>query len=249
MTWGNCSAMIFAAGLGTRMRPLTENMPKPLVEIAGKSFLARAIEQLQKSGVTQDKMVVNAFHFKEQIEEFLEDYPGIKCSVETERLETGGGAKHALDLLQSPYFFTVNGDSVWLSDDLLAPLKNAWDPESMDALLMLIKREELHGFDGPGDFFMESDGRIKRRGDEPYAMFTYVGCQIIKSSVFEDTPEVFSLNLVWDRLIARKRLFGVIFAGECFHVSSVRDLEEFEAEIAIREKTSTVKGKAIGRSL
>lgn len=248
MNWEICPSMIFAAGLGTRMKLLTEKMPKPLVKIAGRSFLERAIDHLLRSGVHQNRIVVNAFHFREQIEEFITNYPGIQCSTEDDRLETGGGAKKALPLLNHPYFFTVNGDAVWVTDDLLEPLKQAWNPDIMDALLLLTRCELMQGYEGDGDFFMDDSGRLTRRGeDDARAPFVYVGCQIIKADSLTNTPEVFSMNLVWDRMIAKGRLFGAMLDGRVFHISSLEDIQLMEPEIVRIEQSTSGERMAVGR--
>lgn len=217
-------AMVLAAGIGQRMRPITDSLPKPLVRIGGKAMLDHALDRLAESGVTE--AVVNVHHLAEQIEAHLagRTHPRIVISDERdELLETGGGVKKALPLLGTEPFFHVNSDSLWSETGIsnIAAMAEAWAPADMDMLMLLARREDSVGFDGAGDFFQDADGRLTRRGQAPTAPVVYAGVIIMKPEIFADTPEgSFSLNLLFDRLIARKRLFGHVLQGQWLHVGT-----------------------------
>ncbi|KFC70726.1 Nucleotidyl transferase [Bosea sp. LC85] len=217
-------AMVLAAGIGQRMRPITDSLPKPLVRIGGKAMLDHALDRLAEAGVTE--AVVNVHHLAEQIEAHLagRTHPRIVISDERdELLETGGGVKKALLLLGTEPFFHVNSDSLWSETGIsnIAAMAEAWAPAAMDMLMLLARREDSVGFDGAGDFFQDADGRLTRRGQAPNAPVVYAGVIIMKPEIFADTPEgSFSLNLLFDRLIARKRLFGHVLQGQWLHVGT-----------------------------
>ncbi|WP_052513682.1 nucleotidyltransferase family protein [Bosea sp. LC85] len=216
--------MVLAAGIGQRMRPITDSLPKPLVRIGGKAMLDHALDRLAEAGVTE--AVVNVHHLAEQIEAHLagRTHPRIVISDERdELLETGGGVKKALLLLGTEPFFHVNSDSLWSETGIsnIAAMAEAWAPAAMDMLMLLARREDSVGFDGAGDFFQDADGRLTRRGQAPNAPVVYAGVIIMKPEIFADTPEgSFSLNLLFDRLIARKRLFGHVLQGQWLHVGT-----------------------------
>lgn len=217
-------AMVLAAGLGKRMRPITDTMPKPLVTIAGKTMLDHALDRLAEAGV--EAAVVNVHYLAEQIEARVAGRSWPMITVSDERallLETGGGVKKALPLLGAEPFFHVNSDSLWSERGAsnLAAMAAAWDAGRMDMLLLLAERESSVGFDGAGDFFRDEAGRLARRGQAASAPYVYAGVAIIKPELFADTPEgPFSLNLLFDRCIAAGTLFGHLLDGRWLHVGT-----------------------------
>lgn len=200
--------MIFAAGLGTRMRPLTDICPKPLIEVCGKPLIDHALELAAGAGI--GRIVVNTHHMAGQIEEHLRHRRGVFVSrEEPELLDTGGGLRQALPLLKSETVFTLNSDSVWSGANPLAELAAAWDPQEMDALLLLVPKERATGHKGPGDFLMAEDGRLTRG-----LSMVYTGAQIIKTEGLAETPErAFSLNLLWDAMLLDERVYGIEHRG------------------------------------
>lgn len=240
-------AMVLAAGMGMRMRPLTETRPKPLIEVAGRSLLDRVITHLEAAGVHD--IVVNAHYLAAQIEAYAAARSSgrvrIRVSTEPERLETGGGVANALPLLGAHPFFVVNGDVLWLdgATPTLACLGAAWDERVMEALLLVHPVATAFGYDGDGDFFMEGDGRLRRRGnDEPAAPYLFAGIQILGPRLWTDLPPPpFSLNWIYDRAAAAGRLFGLVHAGAWFHVGTPQDLALAKAELAHRGEHTTVR--------
>ncbi|WBU60040.1 nucleotidyltransferase family protein [Paracoccus albus] len=199
--------MIFAAGKGTRMAPLTDTVPKPLIEVEGKSLLDRAIDMGRDAGVS--KMVVNTHYLGQQIHDHLSG-SGIGISDEADLLlETGGGLRKALPLLGDGPVMTLNPDVIWTGPNPLSALQMAWDPQRMDALLMLVPHDRARGRIGPGDFSLDHTGRISRKGD-----FVYAGCHMLKTErLAEISDETFSLNKLWDLLIGDNRAYGVTHPG------------------------------------
>lgn len=222
------TAMVLAAGLGQRMRPLTNTLPKPLIPVAGKSMLERTFEHLKGSGIS--KVVVNTHYLAPLIEEIVKThYPETLISHEEILLETGGGIKKALPLLGEDAFFTLNGDSVWSHSQSLQEMKKVWDEERMDALLLLITREKACGYEGRGDFFMFPEGRLARLGQAPSAPYAYIGVQLVSPRLFKDAPEgTFSLNVLWNKALEKGRLYGLVHQGEWFHISTPEDLQKYE---------------------
>lgn len=233
-------AMVLAAGLGLRMRPITDHLPKPLVEIAGRSLLDRILDKLAEAGVGET--IVNTFHLGYLIEEHLADRnapPRIRISKESVLLETGGGIANALPLLGHEPFFVINGDVLWTDDvarPALACLAEAWDGGKADALLLLQPRVDALGYDGPGDFFLDDHARPVRRGERPSAPFIYAGLQILHPRLFRDAAAgPFSLNILYDRAIAEGRLFAVVHSGGWCHVGTPQDIPCAETFLATRE--------------
>ena len=197
--------MIFAAGFGTRMRPLTDTRPKPLVQVAGKTLLDRALALGQDAGCSP--VAVNTHYLGDQIADHL-SAQDIAISPEAQILDTGGGLRQALPLLGAGPVMTLNPDVVWTGANPLTALAEAWD-DRMDALLMLVPLARATARQGGGDFAMDSHARIARKGD-----FVYAGAHMLRPDRLADIAEtVFSLNLVWDRLIAEGRAFGLIHPG------------------------------------
>lgn len=202
--------MLFAAGFGTRMGVLTANKPKPLIEVAGKPLIDHALTIAEAAQV--GKTVVNLHYLGDQIAHHLQGRD-IALSWEHRRiLETGGGLKAALPLLGADTVFTLNTDAVWSGRNPLIELQAAWNPETMDALLLLLPAEKALGHSGKGDFLLSTDGHIRRAAGAVAPI--YLGAQILKTQALTAITEpVFSLNLLWDRAIALGRAFGLIHQG------------------------------------
>ena len=233
-------AMILAAGLGTRMRMLTEDRPKPLVEVSGRAMLDTILDRIAAAGI--DEVVINLYYMGEKIVDHLAERnaPAIIYSREEELLETGGGVKKALPLLGTEPFFVTNGDVCWLDGyaSALTRLAAHWDEEEMDGLLLLHPTVYAFGYEGFGDFMMDPDGRITRRAEREIAPFIYAGIQILHPRFFEGAPEgPFSLNLLYDRAIENGRLFGIRHDGEWFHIGTPEELRD--AEAALKEMSFT----------
>ncbi len=216
-------AMILAAGLGKRMRPLTDHTPKPLIKVREKELLSYTLDALAASGVK--KAVINKHYLPEQIDGFIErrtDWrPDIELSDESnELMDSGGGVKKALHLLGNKPFFILNSDMIWTNGefDALSRLATEWR-DDMDILMLLIEREKAHGHDGAGDFHKDSEGRLHWRGDAEYADYLYGGIMIIRRECFEGTPDdPFSLKMIFDRTERKGRLFGLVHDGSWYHV-------------------------------
>lgn len=235
------TAMVMAAGLGTRMRPLTNDRPKALVSVGGRVLLDHIVSRLQDAGVQH--AVVNIHHFADAMQAHIADRtrtdtPKITISDEREQLlETGGALVKARSLLGDDPIFVANADPVWVEDagsvPALAALKAAWDGDKMDALLLLARMERTMGFDGPGDFTMDDAGRLTRRGQAPSAPFAYAGVQIFKPQLADGFPlEPFSLNAMWNPALAAGRVFGCVLDGEWMHVGDPAARDEAEARLA-----------------
>lgn len=218
-----CRAMMLAAGLGTRMRPLTLTRPKPLIEVAGRSLIDRGVDALERAGVTQ--VVVNKHYLPDQIQAWAEHRDCPKIVVQDESaliLDTGGGVARALPLLGEQPFFVLNSDSFWADGSVpaLQRMRDAWDDARMDCLLLLASKHRSVGFDGPGDFDMAPDGLLSRRSGET-AELIYAGAYLVHPRLFQGAPDgVFSMNLLWNRAIAAGRLFGLEHDGWWLHVGT-----------------------------
>lgn len=227
-------AMVLAAGLGLRMRPITEHTPKPLVEVAGRTMLDRALDHLANAGVTD--IVVNTHWLAERIQAHLAERPGITLSHEDSLLETGGGVAKALPWLGDEPFYVVNSDIIWTDaggNPALARLAEAWDSR-MDALLLLQRTATAMGYDGRGDFFLDSSGVPRRPKPSEVAPLLFSGVQILHPRLFRDAPSgKFSLNVLYDRAIEDERLFGIVHDGRWYHVGTPDALPEVEG--ALRE--------------
>ena len=233
------TAMVLAAGLGTRMRPLTDDRPKALVEVGGRALIDHVLDRLADAGVEQ--AVVNVHWFADRLEAHLAARgrgPGIVISDErVELLETGGGLKKAHPLLGDEPVFVANIDSVWM-DRSDAPWADAlvrlWDPVTMDACLLLATREGAIGFEGDGDFFLADDGRLTFRGEAPSAPFAYMGVHITRPDYAAGGPDgPFSLSSLWRASAAAGRLYGCVLDGDWMHVGDPRARDEAEARLSI----------------
>jgi N-acetyl-alpha-D-muramate 1-phosphate uridylyltransferase len=239
-------AMVLAAGLGKRMRPLTENMPKPLLPVAGRTLIDRVLDRFQDIGI--ERAVVNLHYLRPALEAHLNQrrVPAIEPSPEIELLETGGGVKHALPRLGATPFYVANADVLWLDgkQPALRRLAQAWNDEAMDALLLLQPTVSAIGYDGSGDFFADGAGRLRRRRREVVAPFIFAGVQILHPRLFKDAPDgPFSLNLLFDRAEAAGRLWGLRHDGLWFHVGTPEGLAETEAIIGVPRSNPPAAGK------
>lgn len=219
-------AIALAAGLGLRLRPITLSTPKPLVEVGGKTLLDHALDKLNQAGV--ESCVVNMHHLASQIAKHVaaRRSPRILLSDETDLLlETGGGIVKALAHLGADAFFAANADILWTDGENDVPalkrLDKAWNDRAMDGLLLLVPRAKAFGYEGAGDFFLEDDGRLKRRGASPEAPYVFAGVQVLHPRLFEDAPSgPFSLNLLYDQALAQGRLSGLVHQGGWYHIGT-----------------------------
>lgn len=224
-------AMVLAAGLGTRMRPLTDDRPKPLLELDGRALLDHALDRLQAAGVA--RAVVNAHWFADRIVEAMAGrvQPEIVIQREDALLETGGGVTMALPRLGDGPFAVVNGDAFWLDGPTpaLTRLTAAFEAGEMDALLLMVRTTQVEGAVGTGDFLLDPIGRMRRPKEREIAPYLFAGVQILAPKLFADAPEgAFSLNRLYDRAAERGRLFGLVHDGVWFHLSTPEDLHNAE---------------------
>lgn len=232
------SAMVLAAGLGLRMRPLTQTTPKPLLEVGGETMLDHALNRLVDAGAA--RAVVNTHWLPEKIEKHLERRrsPAIVISREDELLETGGGVVRALPHLGPDPFYVVNADIVWRDGTVpaLHRLACAWNGDEMDVLLLLVATVRSTGYTGAGDFLMDPIGRLTRRPERVVAPFVFSGVQIVHPRLFADTPgAAFSMNVLYDRALEAGRLFGIAHDGDWYHVGTPDALTRADSEILERE--------------
>ena len=198
--------MLFAAGLGTRMMPLTQTRPKPLVEVAGRPLIDHAIEIVREAGIR--KVVANIHYRSEMLERHLEGTE-VSTIFETELLDTGGGVLNALPLLGADVVVTLNTDAVWRGDNPISALLDAWRPDRMEAMMLLVRQDRASGHLGSGDFSMDGDGRLIRGPD-----FVFTGAQIMKTGRLNAFQErMFSLNLIWNGMVDERTLFGLEYGG------------------------------------
>ena len=229
------TAMVLAAGLGTRMRPISDTVPKPLVEIGGRTLIDRAIDRLALAGV--EEVVVNMHYKAEMVAAQLaaRHHPRILISREAELLETGGGVANALPLL-GEFFFAVNADVLWLDgvEDTLARLAAAFDPAGMDAMLLLQRTVTAVGYDGSGDYFLDPLGVPRRRGEREIVPFIFAGVQLLHRRLFDGVAERrFSLNLLYDRAQRAGRLHAIVHDGEWYHIGTPEGLAATRARLAL----------------
>ena len=227
------TAMVMAAGLGKRMRPLTATRPKPLVEVNGQPLIDHVFDRLQAAGVT--KAVVNVHYLADVLEAHLKGGAhGIDIRLSDERdllLETGGGLVRAAPLIDCDPFFAVNSDNYWIDGptDTLRLLASQWKEGAMDALLLLVPHARAYNHNALGDFHMDRFGRLQRRGRSKVAPYVFTGIQLVSKRLLRDAPEgPFSTNVLWDRAIAEGRCFGAVHQGLWFDVgtpSAVRATE------------------------
>ncbi|MDR6115502.1 MULTISPECIES: nucleotidyltransferase family protein [unclassified Sphingomonas] len=232
------TAMVMAAGIGKRMRPLTATRPKPLVSVAGKPLIDHVFDRLVAAGV--ERAVVNVHYLADQLEAHLRDrFPEIEIVISDERdqlLETGGGLVKARPLLGDAPVLVVNSDNLWVDGpvDAIRLLASRWDEAAMDALLLMVPLARAHNHQGQGDFHLGADGRITgRRRPGRVAPFSYTGLQILHPRIIADAPEgAFSTNLFWDRAIAAGRAYGQVHQGLWFDVGTPRAIPQTELILA-----------------
>jgi MurNAc alpha-1-phosphate uridylyltransferase len=233
------TAMVLAAGLGTRMRPLTDNLPKPLVPVAGEALIDHVLDRLVEAGV--ERAVVNVHHFAEQMMDHLDSRTDPQIVISDERgllLDTGGGVVKALPELGAEPFFHLNADTMWIDGvhPNLARLAETFDAARMDALLLLAPTAGSVGYAGRGDFTMAGDGSLRRRAEREVAPFVYAGAAILTPKLFKGSPEgAFSLTTLFDRAAEAGRLYGLRLEGLWMHVGTPDAIAAAEAAI----KTST----------
>ncbi len=230
------TAMLMAAGLGKRMRPLTATRPKPLVKVAGKALMDHALDRLAAGGIKT--VVVNVHYLADTVEAHLKTRKDMDFRISDERaklLETGGGLIHARPLLGDKPFICANSDNLWIDGpaETLGMMQRLWDPERMDALLLLVPLARANCHSGPGDFHMDANGRLTRRKTAHVAPFVFTGVQILSPSLLVDPPaDVFSTNIFWNRAIEAGRLYGAVHQGLWFDVGTPQAIPVVESMIA-----------------
>ncbi|MEO1241636.1 MAG: nucleotidyltransferase family protein [Pseudomonadota bacterium] len=230
------TAMVLAAGLGTRMRPLTDKMPKPLIPVAGKALLDYALDRFADAGV--NRAIVNVHYLADQVEMHLSERYAPEVIISDERdllLETGGGLKKARPHFGDAPVFCTNTDAILIDaaqEEACTSLSEAWRSSEMDALLLLVPIENTSGYDGKGDFNRNADGRIALR-EGPTAPLVFTGLQLISPALIDKGPEgLFSTRILWDLAAAQGRLFGAVYKGDWMHVGDPQGLAAAEARLA-----------------
>ena len=229
------TAMILAAGIGSRMRPLTDDRPKALVEVGGRAMIDHILDRLEAVGVTT--AVVNVHHFADKMEAHLAGRRGLKIVISDERaglLDSGGGIAKALPLLGTDPIFVANIDNVWIegATPALQTLTQTWDPEQMDICILLAERARSIGFERPEGFLRDADGRLTHSNSpDPMPPFNNIGIQILKPSLLAGQPEAFSIVPIWKRLSAEGRLYGAVMEGFDMHVSDPATRDEAETRL------------------
>ena len=231
------TAMVMAAGLGKRMRPLTATRPKPLVEVAGKALIDHVLDRLRAAGV--GRIVVNVHYLADALEAHLAVRAAdLDVTISDERallLETGGGMVQAGPMIASDPFLVVNSDNYWVDGpaDTLRLLASHWREGEMDALLLLVPHARAANNSGVGDFHMDALGKLQRRRQGRVAPFVFTGIQMVSKRLLRDAPEgAFSTNIFWDRAIAEGRCFGAVHQGLWFDVGSPPAITATEAALA-----------------
>jgi N-acetyl-alpha-D-muramate 1-phosphate uridylyltransferase len=239
------TAMVLAAGLGTRLRPVTETIPKPLIEINGRTLLDHAVDRLALVGV---ELVVVNVHYKASLvvaQLARRDHPRIEISHEAELLDTGGGVARALPLL-GDVFFVVNSDVFWLEakDRALLRLAAAFDPERMDAILLLQRTVTAVGYEGSGDYLIDASGCLHRRSKHEVAPYLFAGIQLLHRRLFEGVSEqVFSLVRLFDRAEKAGRLRAIVHDGEWYHIGTPEGLAATRKAVIARSEDKFAPGE------
>lgn len=227
--------MVLAAGLGTRMRPLTDKMPKPLVKVAGRALIDHVLDRLAEAGV--ERAVVNVHYFADQMQQHLSHRKTPQIVISDERgllLGSGGGVGKALPELGEMPFFHINSDTIWIDGvkPNLARLADAFDPVAMDALLLLAPTTGSIGYSGRGDFAMAADGRLRKRAEQEVVPFVYAGAAILSPALFKSAPDgELSLTTLFDRASQARRLHGLRMEGLWMHVGTPEAIALAEAAI------------------
>lgn len=237
MSISPATAMVMAAGKGTRMRPLTDTRPKPLVEVAGRALIDHVLDHLRDAGVP--RIVVNVHYLAHQIEAHLAAHAGdFSVAISDERpllLETGGGLMQAKPLLGDEPFFCANTDNIWTDGgrNAFLALADAWRDDAMDVLMLLVARDRAQGHAGHGDFDLADDGRISRKDPAAAKNWVWTGVQLLHPRLLVDPPgDVFSTNIFWNRAIAAGRAFGIVHDGDWFDVGTPAAIPLAEAGLA-----------------
>ena len=227
--------MLLAAGLGTRMKPLTDTRPKPLIEVGGRTLVDRVLDKLVAQGVT--RAIVNVHYFPDMLAAHVLKRTDIEIIISDERdevLETGGGVIKALPLLGDDPFFVINTDVTWATagDSTFSDMAAAYDPARMDALLLLAPMENTLGFRGPGDFYLAPDGQVERRGDRATAPYVFAGTHITRAELLRSfEAKRFSANIYWNTFASRGRLFGTVMNPFWMHVGDPAGRDEADAKL------------------
>jgi len=230
------TAMVLAAGLGTRMKPLTDDRPKALVTVNGRALIDHVLDRLVAAGVK--RAVVNVHAFADLLEAHVKRRTDIEIVISDERaqlMETGGGIKQALPLLGDSPFVVCNIDSVWEepAGSAIARLARDYDPARAPVRLMLAGMDQCLGFDGAGDFFMDEHGALTFRGQMPHAPWAYMGAYVMDPTIMaNELLEPFSMTRVWRPLAEQGRLHGAPLGGYWMHVGDPRARAEAEARVA-----------------
>lgn len=231
------TAMILGAGLGTRMRPLTDMVPKPLVRLGGRALIDHALDRLEAAGIT--RVIVNVHYLADQLEAHLKGRTSPQIFISDERgrlLDTGGGVVNALPLIGDKPFLIHNSDTAWIEGigGSIRRLIAAWDADRMDSLMLLALAATSVGYEGHGDFNMEPTGILTRRLERQEAPFVFTGVSIAHPRLFKNVPKgAFSLNKPWDRAIAERRLYGVRLDGVWMHVGTPEALADAEQRLKL----------------
>ena len=231
----NSAAMVMAAGLGTRMQPLTATRPKPMVELNGRPLIDYTLDRLTTHNISP--IVVNVHYLADVLEQHLENASVADIIIADERaelLETGGGALANLDILGPDRFFILNSDSLWIENDTdnLAAMLATWDGDTMDCLMLLAPTDDSLGYSGKGDFNIAADGQLLKRTTGEKAAYVHTGCCLIHPRIFAGSPTgPFSLNLLWNKALALERLFGLALKGKWLHIGTPEALTAAEEKL------------------
>ncbi len=224
------TAMLLAAGFGTRMQPLTNNCPKPLIKLAGTSLIDWTLNRLRGDGIKH--FVVNTHYLPEKLQSHFAGHADVQLIHEDPILETGGGVKNALSLLGEKPFIIANTDSVIIDQGRTATSKmlSKWNPDEMDFLLLVHPKESAFGYPGLGDYFLSNEGLLDRRLDQPTAPYAFTGTRIVHPRVFENAPDgPFNIRDLFDDASSKNRLAGVVNEGKWYHVDTPAALAEASA--------------------
>jgi len=240
------NAMVLAAGHGMRMRPLTLERPKPLLELGGKTLLDHALDRLASAGVTL--AVVNAHYLAGMVTAHLNARsrpPATRLLLEPEALETGGGVRNALPVLGRDRFYVVNADIYWTdgAEPALLRLTRAWDGDRMDALLLLVPVAQAIGYEGVGDYDIDAGGRLRRRHDRPQATYVFAGVHLADPRLFREAPAgAFSSTVLWDRAERQGRLFGLVHDGDWYHIGTPQALAAANQRLTTMDQETVDQG-------
>jgi len=226
------TAMIFAAGFGTRMGHLTLDRPKPLVPVLGRPMIDHTLDILADANIRS--VFVNTHYFADQLEAHLSPHSSVTCIREEPKvLETGGGLKNALPYIGNDPVLTLNCDVLWRGNNPAKQLLKRWNPDEMDGLLLLVKCSSAYGYNGQGDFFLNDGNRLQRKDTAPNAPYVYSGVQIIKTDLLRTIKENhFSISLLWEDMIASDRLFGAVYDGDWIDVGHAEGIGVAEQKCA-----------------